>query len=48
MPSDDIKESVLKDSAELTKFFNPESIAVVGASRLPGKVGYGVLKNILQ
>ncbi len=29
-------------------FFNPQSIAVIGASRTPGKVGYDILKNILQ
>jgi acetyltransferase len=32
----------------LDKFFNPQSIAVIGASRTPGKVGYDILKNILQ
>jgi acetyl-CoA synthetase (ADP-forming) len=28
--------------------FNPESIAVIGASRHPGKIGYTILKNILD
>jgi acyl-CoA synthetase (NDP forming) len=32
----------------LDNFFSPKSIAVVGASRTPGKVGYDILKNILQ
>jgi acetyl coenzyme A synthetase (ADP forming)-like protein len=32
----------------LNNFFNPKSIAVVGASRTPGKVGYDILKNIIQ
>ncbi len=32
----------------LNNFFNPKSIAVIGASRTPGKVGYDILKNILQ
>ena len=32
----------------LNNFFNPESIAVIGASRTPGKVGYDILKNIIQ
>jgi acetyltransferase len=32
----------------LEKFFKPESIAVIGASRTPGKVGYDILKNIIQ
>ena len=32
----------------LNNFFNPQSIAVIGASRTPGKVGYDILKNIIQ
>jgi acetate---CoA ligase (ADP-forming) len=28
------------------KFFNPKSIAVVGASRTPGKLGYTILENL--
>lgn len=32
----------------LDNFFSAESIAVVGASRTPGKVGYDILKNIIQ
>lgn len=32
----------------LDHFFCAQSIAVVGASRSPGKVGYDILKNILQ
>jgi len=32
----------------LDSFFNPKSIAVIGASRTPGKVGYDILKNIIQ
>jgi len=32
----------------LSNFFNPASIAVIGASRTPGKVGYDILKNIIQ
>ncbi|NIM47147.1 MAG: CoA-binding protein [Candidatus Aenigmarchaeota archaeon] len=28
------------------KFFNPESVAVVGASRTPGKIGYTILENL--
>ncbi len=32
----------------LDKFFHPQSIAVIGASRTPGKVGYDILKNIIQ
>ena len=29
-------------------FFQPESIAVVGANRTPGKVGHDVVKNLLE
>ena len=32
---------------DLTKLFSPESVAIIGASRKKGKVGYDVLKNIL-
>ena len=32
----------------LEKFFNPESVAVVGASRQQGKVGYEILTNIIN
>lgn len=32
----------------LDKFFHPQSIAVIGASRTPGKVGYDILKNLMQ
>src|SRR4030042_3052477 len=32
----------------LDGFFNPKSIAVIGASRTPGKVGYDILKNTVQ
>jgi acetate---CoA ligase (ADP-forming) len=32
----------------LDNFFRPQSIAVVGASRNPGKVGYDILKNVIQ
>jgi len=28
------------------KFFNPKSVAIVGASRTPGKLGYTILENI--
>ena len=33
---------------DISFFFNPKSIAVVGASANPGKVGYNVLKNIIE
>lgn len=32
----------------LDNFFQPESIAVIGASRTPGKVGYDILHNIIH
>ncbi len=30
----------------LSFLFNPESVAVIGASRVPGKVGHDILKNV--
>ena len=32
----------------ISNFFNPKSVAVLGASATPGKVGYDVLKNLIQ
>ena len=32
----------------LEAFFTPQSVAVIGAARTPGKLGYGVLTNILE
>jgi acetyl coenzyme A synthetase (ADP forming)-like protein len=32
----------------LDMFFNPQAVAVVGASRTPEKLGYGVLHNVIQ
>ncbi len=32
----------------LESFFEPASVAVIGASRTPGKVGYDVVKNLLE
>jgi acetyltransferase len=29
-------------------FFNPQAVAVIGASRTPGKLGFGILHNIVQ
>lgn len=38
----------MKDSSSvLSAFFQPRSVAVIGASRDPEKVGHGVLKNLL-
>ena len=33
---------------QLEKFFTPRSVAVIGASSTPGKIGYEVLKNLSQ
>jgi acetyl coenzyme A synthetase (ADP forming)-like protein len=33
---------------DISYFFNPKSIAVIGASEKQGKVGYNVLKNIID
>jgi len=33
---------------EINGFFTPKSIAVIGASSTPGKIGYAVLKNLLD
>ena len=32
----------------LDKFFNPKSVAIVGASRQKGKVGYEILKSMIE
>jgi len=32
----------------LENFFTPASVAVIGASRNPQKIGYGILKNIIE
>lgn len=37
------------DSLEtLKRMFNPSSVAIIGASREPGKVGYSVVKNLID
>ena len=35
-------------SASLTPFFTPQGVALIGASRNPAKLSYGVLKNLLD
>jgi len=35
-------------SSSLDRFFEPSAVAVVGASREPGKIGYTILKSILD
>ena len=32
----------------LTEFFNPNSVAVIGASTDPRKLGYSVLENLIE
>ncbi|MFI5449348.1 MAG: acetate--CoA ligase family protein [Candidatus Bathyarchaeia archaeon] len=32
----------------LAKFFNPDSVAVIGASATPAKIGYEVLRSVIQ
>ncbi|MEG6615271.1 acetate--CoA ligase family protein [Peptococcaceae bacterium 1198_IL3148] len=34
--------------ADLTSFLNPQSVAVIGASNSPGKIGYAVIQNIVN
>ncbi len=35
-------------SNKLDKLFSPTSVAIVGASNTPGKVGYSILKNLIE
>jgi acetyltransferase len=35
-------------SNNLDKLFSPTSVAIVGASNTPGKVGYSILKNLIE
>ena len=37
-----------KRPGDLEKLFQPASVAVIGASRHPGKVGHDVLANLIQ
>ena len=32
----------------LETFFEPKSVAVIGASRTPGKLGYNTIQNLLN
>ncbi len=38
----------MSEMTDLKKLFYPDSIAVVGASRQPGKIGYIILKNLIE
>jgi acetyltransferase len=37
-----------EQNSVLDMFFSPQAVAVIGASRTPGKLGYAVLNNIVQ
>jgi len=34
--------------SDLTRFFNPKSVAIIGASRSPGKIGNVIVKNMIS
>ncbi len=36
------------ENSDISYFFDPKSIAIIGASSKPGKVGYNVLSNIVE
>ncbi|MFX0178130.1 MAG: acetate--CoA ligase family protein [Candidatus Hodarchaeota archaeon] len=38
----------MTNNSDISYFFNPKSIAIIGASATTGKVGYNVLKNIID
>ena len=38
----------MPQKAALHKFFEPKSVAVIGASTKPGKVGHDILRNMLS
>lgn len=42
------KKSSIKKQKSLELLFNPSSIAVIGASRDPKSVGYGILKSLVR
>ncbi len=37
-----------RNTDSLRPFFEPESVAVIGASRMPGKGGYNIVENLLR
>jgi acyl-CoA synthetase (NDP forming) len=39
---------VVTSRASLDTFFNPKSVAVIGASTTPGKLGYVAVENLIQ
>jgi predicted CoA-binding protein len=36
------------DGTVLDVFFNPQAVAVIGASQTPGKLGHSVLHNVIH
>ena len=38
----------MQNSLTLEKLFNPKSVAIIGASNTPGKVGYAIVKNLIE
>lgn len=46
--SEERKANISPNTDDLEKFFEPQSIAVIGASDTKGKVGYGVLDSLLN
>lgn len=43
-----VNERIEKNPSGLKIFFEPKSMAVVGASRTPGKIGNTILRNLLK
>lgn len=41
------KKEKVTTGKDLTRFFEPESVAIIGASATPGKAGHTVIQNIL-
>ncbi len=38
----------LNESSNLSFLFEPKSVAIIGASRTPGKLGYNILRNLID
>ena len=43
-----VRVLLLKSESSLLRLFKPESVAVIGASRNPAKVGHSILKNLIE
>ncbi len=37
-----------RDKNSLKPFFEPGSVAIIGASRTPGKAGHNIIENLLR